>query len=135
MTIRIGDEFNKTVGVIDGVISVIVPGLTVGDKTVNVTYNGDDRFLPSENSTNFTVGRTTAEINLVVQNITYGEIETIIAFINATGNVTLKLDGAEIDTVNIVDGKAVFDIPYLNAGNYTVEAIYNGNAKYKFNIC
>ena len=128
VTIVIGDEYNKTVGVTDGVISVIVPGLTVGDKTVNVTYNGDDRFLPSENSANFTVGKTTTDIVLVVQNITYGDVETIVAFINATGNVTIKVDGVVKGTSNIVGGKVTYDIPGLNAGNHTVEVIYNGDA-------
>ncbi|WP_405269255.1 Ig-like domain repeat protein, partial [Methanobrevibacter sp.] len=127
VTIVIGDEYNKTVGVTDGLISVVVPGLSVGNKTVNVTYNGDDRFLPNQNSTNFTVGKTTAEIDLVVQNITYGEIETITAFINATGNVTIKLGDETLDTANIVDGKVEYDIDKLPAGNYTVEVIYNGD--------
>nr|WP_292740667.1 Ig-like domain repeat protein [Methanobrevibacter sp.] len=127
VTITIGDEYNKTVGVTDGVISVIVPDLTVGEKTVNVTYNGNEKYLPSSNSTDFTVGQTAAEINIVVENITYGEIESIIAFINATGNVTIKLDGDEIDTVDITEGKVVYDIEGLNAGNYTVELVYNGN--------
>ena len=128
VTITIGDEYNKTVGVTDGVISVIVPGLTVGDKTVNVTYNGNDKYLPSSNSTDFTVGQTSAGMNIVVENITYGEIETIIVFVNATGNVTIKLDGNEIETVNITDGKVEYPISGLDAGNYTVEVIYNGDA-------
>lgn len=42
VTIKIGNEYENTVGVTDGVISVIVPGLTVGDKTVEVTYNGNE---------------------------------------------------------------------------------------------
>ena len=128
VTITIGDEYSNTVGVTDGVISIIVSGLSVGNKTVNVTYNGDDRFLPSSNSTNFTVGQASAQIELVVQNITYGDVESIVAFINATGNVTIKVGDETVGTVNIVDGKVVYDIPNLNAGNYTVEVIYNGNA-------
>ena len=128
VTIVIGDEYNKTVGVVDGQFSVIVPGLSAGDKTVTVTYNGDDRFLPSEDSANFNVGKATAGIDLVVENITYGEIETIVAYINATGNVTIKLNDYEIETVPIVNGKVEYPIEGLNAGNYTVEVIYNGDA-------
>ena len=88
VTITIGDEYNKTVGVIDGVISVIVPGLSVGNKTVNVTFNENDKYLSSFDSANFTVAQNGAEINMVVSNITYGEIETVTAFINATGTTT-----------------------------------------------
>ena len=66
VTIQIGNEYTTTVGVVDGEIIVIVPGLTIGDKTVNVTYNGDRVFLPSNATSDFTVGKTTAAIDLVV---------------------------------------------------------------------
>ena len=128
VTITIGDEYNQTFGVTGGVISVVVPGLSAGDKTVTVTYNGDDRFLPSENSADFTVDKAASGVDIVVENITYGEIETIVAYINATGNVTIKLNDYEIETVPIVNGKVEYPIEGLNAGNYTVEVIYNGDA-------
>ena len=127
VTIKIGDEFVKVVGITDGKFSIAVPGLSVGNKTVVVTYNGDDKYLPSSNSANFTVARTTGVINLVVENITYGEVETIVVFVNATGNVTIKLNGDVIETVDLDNGKAEYSIPGLDAGNYTVEVIYNGN--------
>ena len=127
VTIKIGDEFVKVVGITDGKFSIAVPGLSVGNKTVVVTYNGDDKYLPSSNSANFTVARTTGVINLVVENITYGEVETIVVFVNATGNVTIKLNGDVIETVDLDNGKAEYSIPGLDAGNYSVEVIYNGN--------
>ena len=127
VTIVIGDEFNQTVGIVDGVISITVPGLTVGGKTVNVTYNGDGKFLPNGNSTTFTVGKASAGINVVVENITYGENETITIFVNATGNVTIFIDGIVNETVDIVAGKVVYPVSNLHADNYTVVVTYNGD--------
>ena len=125
VTITIGDEYNKTVGVTDGVISVIVPGLTAGDKTVNVTYNGNYKYLPSSNSTDFTVSGADVSMIVITQNVTYGENEIITVYVNAEGNVTFRIDNNDYGTVNITDGKAVLNVP-LEAGNHTVEAIYNG---------
>ena len=128
VTITIGDEYKQTVGLIDGVISVIVPDLSVGNKTVNVTYNGDGRFLTSTNSTNFTVGKATKDIILIVENITYTENETVTVYVDAVGNVTLRIaEIGYVNTTDLADGKATFIINGLNAGNYTVEATFNGN--------
>ena len=127
VTIKIGDEFTQTVGIVDGVITVNVPDLTVGDKTVEVTYNGDGKYLPSNATAKFTVGKTAAEIQLLVENVTYGEVETITILVNATGNVTIEIDGMEPVVRDIVDGKVIYPVSELNAGNYTVKVTYNGN--------
>ena len=132
VTITIGDEYNKTFGVIDGEMSIIVPGLTYGNKTVNVVYNGDDKYLPSSDSANFTVASSTIDMVLVAQNITYGEVATIIAYVNAAGSVTFKIEGYPDETVEIIDGKATYTIN-LNAGNYTVEAIYESQSGFVAN--
>ncbi len=70
-----------------------------------------------------------ANIQLTVENITYGETETVIADIDGAGNVTIKLNGETIkDCLDISDKKIEYAIPEcLNAGNYTVEVIYNGD--------
>ena len=128
VTIQIGNEYTTTVGVVDGEMVVIIPGLTVGDKTVNVTYYGDRVFLPSNATANFTVGKTTAAIDLVVGNVTYGEKVPVTIFVNGTGNVTIEVEGTAIKyTPGIVDGKVEYLIPSLNAGNYTLKVTYNGD--------
>ena len=128
VTVTIGDEFNKTVGITDGITSVIVPGLTYGNKTVEVTFNGDDRLMPSTAQTKFTVSNSTTALAAVVQNITYGEIETITVITNATGGtVTVRIDGQADREQEIKDGRAEFSIEGLGAGNYTAEIIYKGD--------
>ena len=128
VTIQIGNEYTTTVGVVDGEMVVIVPGLTVGDKTVNVTYYGDRVFLPSNATSDFTVGKTTAAIDLVVGNVTYGENVPVTIFVNGTGNVTIEVEGvAVIATPTINNGKVEYNIPSLPAGNYTLKVTYNGD--------
>ena len=107
---------------------LVISGLTAGNKTVEVTYNGDYKYFSKSNSTNFTVSVADVGMMIVIaQNVTYAENEIITAYVNAEGNVTFKINSQTYDTVNITDGKAVFSVP-LNAGNYTVEAIYNGQS-------
>lgn len=125
VTIEIGNEYKQTVGVVDGEFTVTVPGLTVGNKTVKVTYNGDGRFLPITESANFTVGKSAVEMNVVAQNVTYGEKVPITVFIDGEGTVTIKYDGGE-DTKDIENGKVEFEVG-LDAGNYTINVTYNGN--------
>ena len=127
VTIEIGTEYNQTVGVVDGEFTVIVPGLTIGNKTVKVTYNGDGRFLPSNATAEFNVGKSTSIMNVVVGNVTYGEKVPITVFVNGTGNVTIEIEGLAPITVNIIDGKAEDLIEGLNAGNYTARITYSGN--------
>ena len=101
--------------------------MTVVNKTVTVTYNGDGRFMTNVSSADFTVAKASSDIIVVVQNITYGENETVMVFINAEGNVTIEIVGQGGETVTAVAGKASYVVSNLDAGNYTVVATYNGN--------
>ena len=124
VTIRIGDEYEKTVGVTDGVISVIVPGLTAGDKTVNVTYNGDDRFLPSENSTTFTVSKVeTGDLKVIDQG--NGTVVVVVSD-NATGTVEIKV-GNNTYNATVKDGIATIDLVNETPGVHELEVTYSGD--------
>ena len=50
---------------------------------------------------------------------------------DATGNVTLTVDGKEINTVPVTNGTASVKLPALDAGNHTAEIAYSGDDKYK----
>ena len=69
------------------------------------------------------------DVILDVQDITYGENQTIKATIDAPGNVTIKLNGEIIaEEIIINDSEIEYAISKtLIPGNYTVEVIYNGN--------
>ena len=129
VTIKIGDEYQDTVGVTSGKITVNVPGLTAGDKTVEVTYNGDDKYLPSENSTTFEVGIKDAVI-LTNDVVAYYNETTFTARLADTDNnpiagetIVFKVNGQTYTAVTDEYGNAnvTFELPL---GKYTIESSY-----------
>ena len=49
---------------------------------------------------------------------------------SATGNVTAIVDGKEVSTAPVEDGKATVEVPGLTAGNHTVDVVYSGDDTY-----
>ena len=113
----------------DGVATFTIDVLSAGDYDISAFYNpgGDKNYTGGfdTNSKGLHVTKV-ADYNIVldVENITYGDGETVTVYINETGTVTLKLNGETYDAKDISGGKVVFPIEGLSAGNYTVEAIY-----------
>ena len=103
---------------------ITVKNLGYGEYNVIATYLGDDIYLLKSDSCSFNVSDTSHSIELDIENITYGDVETVTVNVNATGSVTIKLNNETYDTKDLSGGKVVFPIEGLDAGNYTVEAIY-----------
>ncbi|MBQ6512857.1 Ig-like domain repeat protein [Methanobrevibacter sp.] len=123
VTIEIDGKSYNNVSFADGNATFEVPNLAPGDKTVVAMYGGDEKYKNNATTAQFTVWGT-GNMVLDVENITYGDVETVTVYINTTGSVTLKLNNETYDTRDISGGKVVFPIEGLNAGNYTVEATY-----------
>ena len=113
------------------------PGLYSGTITTpDIEYYRDDgrnltcTYLSANTTSNEFIVKRIVDVQLAVQNISYGGTETITANIDAEGNVTIILNGRIIkDCLGIVNKEIEYEIPeYLAAGNYTVEVIYNGNS-------
>ena len=130
VTVKIGDEYETVVGVIDGTFSVVIPGLTVGEKTVEVTYNGNDKYLMEHNSTDFTVKQAATDVIAVAHDIVYGDNETITVYVNATGNVTIKVAGQTFTDKVLVNGAVSVNVSGLGVGRYEVNVTYNGNVNF-----
>ena len=131
--VEINDK-NYTAFVNEGKGNLSVCGLEAGDYNVTVYFEGNYKYLPAASAKNkFTVNQTTAEIVIIPQNITYGETETIIIYVNATGKVNVTVVNRDVEDYKvtdepIVDGKVTIVVPeYLTAGNYTVKVDYSGN--------
>ena len=86
----------------------------------------------------FAVSNSNASAPLVDCNLTVeaadvvsGEEAVVIVTVpsDATGEITINLNGIQF-TNTVADGQAVFNIPALNAGTYTVIATYSGDEKY-----
>ena len=71
-------------------------------------------------------------MNVIVNDIVFGDDVQILIILenDATGNVTISVDGEEIATCILKDGETNKAISGLTAGNHTVIVRYNGDAKY-----
>ena len=130
VTFTVGDK-TETVEIKDGKATLTVKGLASGDYTVYAVYNGDDKYLTSSNSTSFKVSKLESKVDISVDDIEIGKdaVVTVSVTSGATGNVTFTV-GDKTETVEIKDGKATLTIKGLASGDYTVSAVYNGDAKY-----
>ncbi|WP_427831781.1 beta strand repeat-containing protein [Methanobrevibacter intestini] len=147
-----GENFTDLAGVMPDLTVNVVPTIGVIDpQTVTISNNiGKTTYKANVNGTetiNVTVGESTLDqltfnvtktipkvasnITISVDDIKVGEDAVIVASVTsgATGNVTFTI-GDMIETVEIKDGKATLTVKDLASGDYTVDATYNGDAKY-----
>ena len=87
-----------------------------GDYVVKAVYNGDSKYLPSEDETSFEVAKLTPTLNVNVPDITYGDDAVVTVTLNsgATGNVTVTIDGKS-NTSTIVNNAAVVRLSGIDA--------------------
>ena len=128
------DGKNYTAEVKDGVATVNVDDQTPGVHDIAVTYSGDDRHTPKEANGTVTVDKYDAALEIEVNDSPAGEPTEIVVKVpeNATGNVTIEVGGKKY-TSEIKDGKAVFEVDGLTAGDKVVTATYDGDENYKAN--
>ena len=123
--------------------AIVTTVLPAGNYTVVATYLGDDDFNENETVISFTV----AEIEETVVNISVpkdlkeGDNATVkVEISNATGNVTVIVDGKET-FIELVNGSAEVPILNITDGEHDVIVIYSGDDKHqpayqssKFNV-
>ena len=123
---------NYTAVVKYGVASVTVSNLANGTYSVSVFYNGDDTYMPMENSTKFTVSKV-SDYNMTVDiaDIIKGENATITVTTpkDGTGSVVVTINGTDYKGT-VTNGTAKVIIPGLDEGTYKVVTFYAGDAKY-----
>ena len=138
------------VNITDGEGFIVVPYLPNGEYNVNLTYIGDDKYLPSSNKTSFEVNKVPSFVIPTAHDIIVGENEVIKLTVpaDATGNVTVVIAGeaytfvlnqgtlgaqyreGEKYTVAISGGNGELVIEGLPVGEYIVSVKYNGDDKY-----
>ena len=128
------DGINRAYNMINGVATIIIPGLIVGDHIVNVTYLGDNNYVSKDNNgTKFTVyPSTTYDLILVVENHTYGEntVFTVTLPSDVTKNVTIAVDGINYVSRPNAHGVATLTLNNLTGGLHLVTATYPGDGNY-----
>ena len=120
--------------IINGKAKVIIPELPAGKYTAKVYYEGDDKYLPNQTTVKFTLSKSKPPVSASGDMIVVGDDASITVKLpkNATGTVTITIDGKKYVT-EVVDGKAVFNIPDLPVGNYKVNVHYSGDKYYDAN--
>jgi len=115
----------------DSKATVTIENITAEDYKIEATYNGDAKYLTSSAVYTFNVNKLPSSITVSAGDIKVGEDAVIVASVisGATGNVTFTV-GDNTETVEIKDGKATLTVKDLASGDYTVSAVYNGDAKY-----
>ena len=118
----------------DGLAGVVIPELPSGEYTAIVTYEGDHKYMPSKTTVKFTVTKNKAPINAAGDEIEEGQTATVVVKLpeDATGTVTIVVNGEKY-TEEVENGKAVFNVPGLNKGDWDVTASYSGDKKYEAN--
>ena len=100
---------------------------------MEIAYSGDEKYNPVSETKDITVSKQNATADVTVpSDITVGDDSNVNVKLpsDATGNVTVKVDGEVVDSVPVTDGTANLTIPSLKAGNHTVEIAYSGDEKY-----
>lgn len=123
-------EFSQSAG--NGTIVIEVDALP-GDYKVIVSYTEDKNYKGFSNTTLFTVAKFPSGLNVTATSVLEGQSVTVDVNITegASGEVIIILNGKYRYPVEISDGKA-FKIFYeLEASNYTVEVIYEGDDYYE----
>ena len=120
--------------IINGVAKIIIPNLPAGNYDAFVTYEGDDKYLPSNNTVKFKVTKANTPISATGDEINVGENATVVVTLpeDATGTVTIVVDGRRF-TSDVINGEAVFIVPGLKEGTYLVRVFYSGDDNYDAN--
>ena len=103
-----------------------------GDYLITAVYNGDDKYLTSQDFKFIEVDNLNATMTIQAEDITYGETAIIKASLNddATGEVFVTIDGIT-NSSKVINGKADITFFNLDAGsNKSISVFYSGDDTY-----
>lgn len=146
VNVTVGNRTYVDVPINNGTVELPVTDLGGGDYPVNVTYGGDDKYLPNSTAGIFNVAPVTPIITIEVEDIWVWEIEVLNVTVNAPGSVFVTVYGITVEipldngvvTTDVLaagtkpdyKGNATWNIIHLPVGTYTGFALYPGNENY-----
>ena len=130
VSVTVGDAIYN-VAVVDGKGTLTLSGLASGSYDVVAKFNGDDKYLASEDSAKFNVTKLASTIDIAVDNIKVGENAVISVALpeDATGEVIISVNGKNYPVMTKY-GMANVTISDLANGTYSVDVFYNGDDIY-----
>ena len=116
---------DESVALADGKAVATIENLVAGDLTVEVNYAGDDKYSSaSKNVTVVVKAKESPDLEVIVDDIDFGETVNVNITVNVNVTGKLTVDGV---VVEIDDGKGTYTISGLNAGNYNLTVAYEGD--------
>ena len=112
---------------------LIVPNLDGGRYIVSGTYGGDSYYLISSRVNSGTIFvREYVDVNIAVDNITYGENATVTVESDVDGDYLVYV-GTEPIVVTVINGTGNVSVPNLSAGSYAVNVTAVDGNYFAFN--
>ena len=160
ITVLINDTYGNVIfnGTIplngSGEANITLSGLNASQYYIYASYNGDNDYLPDDETAQFNVSKWNSTVEVVpVPSIIYGSLEDINITVssdgtsgNFTGNLIINItseDAIGFENISqiielIVDdeGKVIdwtINNMILPVGNYNITVVYSGNYKYNGN--
>ena len=129
-----GHEVSDINITVNGVDSVVIAGLNIGEYVINVTGIGDNNHIGCNVSANITVLKATS--NLTVENISVvydsGNITVWYSVVNATiDSFTVYDEYGNLASCTIVKHKFTFEIMGLAAGRYIFNVTADGGINHE----
>jgi hypothetical protein len=126
----------------NGVASLTVSSLAVGDHSITATYEGDNTYQGNSSyvlTQTVNANDTTVSLSSSQAQSQYGQAVTFTAVITLgsdavsgtpTGLVDFYSDGVYIGSGTLSSGVASFTISTLSVGTHTITAVYEGDSVY-----
>ena len=120
-----------TVEITDSKAKYTIKSIARGNYNITAIYNGDSKYLPSNDNVRFGVGRVKPTFSVTVLPIVYGQDAIVSVALNddATGYVFVGVDDMN-NSSKLEDGKANIPVSGLSVGLKTVYVSYDGDNYY-----
>ena len=124
----INETLNTTA---DGKVSIDISNLDSDTYIATISFAGDELYN-SSSTTATVVVREDVKTDISIPSLTAGKAATTTIKLpeNATGNITVTIDGKITSVVNLTNGSATITIPELSAGKHDVVISYSGDGNY-----
>ena len=131
VSVIVDGEIVDSQELVNGSAVLEIPSLDAGHHNISVIYPGDDKYA-SINQTSDVPVKVEGEFNITEPKVYENQTTEIPIDLpsDATGNVSVMVDGELMDSQELVNGSAVLEIPALSKENHTISVTYTGDDKY-----
>ncbi len=129
------DGNETSVSVINGTASIDIGQLPVGEYNMTVTYSGDNKYASASKNTTLSVPKAdipenSTSIDVNIPKETTQPTFTISLPSDASGNLTVTVDGNKTYNATVINGTATVTAADLTVGQHNVTVSYSGDDKY-----